>query len=73
MDKFSYNKIINDYSIDKDLFVKRYAFGVIEHYIHLVNNENVKLSSNYFYKIFENKILKSKNFFCYSLILKGVS
>ncbi|MDD2896364.1 MAG: PAS domain-containing sensor histidine kinase [Aliarcobacter sp.] len=32
-------KIINDYSIDKDLFVKRYAFGVIEHYIQVVKNQ----------------------------------
>jgi PAS domain S-box-containing protein len=32
-------KIINDYSIDKDLFVKRYAFGVIEHYIQVVKKQ----------------------------------
>ena len=32
-------KIINDYSIDKDLFIKRYAFGVIEHYIQVVRNQ----------------------------------
>lgn len=32
-------KIINDYSIDKDLFIKRYAFGVIEHYIQVVKNQ----------------------------------
>ena len=32
-------KIINDYSIDKDLFIKRYAFGVIEHYIQVVKND----------------------------------
>ena len=32
-------KIINDYTIDKDLFVKRYAFGVIEHYIQVVKND----------------------------------
>ena len=36
-------KIIDDYSIDKDLFVKRYAFGVIEHYIQVVKeNEKVE-------------------------------
>jgi PAS domain S-box-containing protein len=32
-------KIINDYSIDKDLFVKRYAFGVIEHHIQVVKKQ----------------------------------
>ncbi len=32
-------KIINDYSIDKDLFVKRYAFGVIEHYIQVIKKQ----------------------------------
>jgi PAS domain S-box-containing protein len=31
-------KIINDYDIDKDLFVKRYAFGFIEYYIQVVKN-----------------------------------
>ena len=31
-------KIINDYSIDKDLFIKRYAFGFVEHYIKAVRN-----------------------------------
>ncbi len=37
-------KIIDDYSIDKDLFVKRYAFGVIEHYIQVVK-ENQKIEN----------------------------
>ena len=32
-------KIIDDYSINKDLFVKRYAFGVIEHYIQVVKKQ----------------------------------
>ena len=32
-------KIINDYSIDKDLFIKRYAFGFLEHYIKAVKNK----------------------------------
>ncbi len=31
-------KLINDYSIDKDLLIKRYAFGVIDHYIQAVKN-----------------------------------
>jgi PAS domain S-box-containing protein len=35
-------KIIDTYLIDKDLLIKRYAFGVIENYIHLVKkDENV--------------------------------
>ena len=39
-------KIINDYSIDKDLFVKRYAFGFIEYYIQVViNNKKIENSS----------------------------
>jgi PAS domain S-box-containing protein len=38
-------KIINDYSIDKDLFVKRYAFGFIEYYIQVViNNKKIENS-----------------------------
>ena len=32
-------KIINDYNIDRDFFLKRYAFGVIEHYIQVVKND----------------------------------
>ena len=39
-------KIINDYSIDKDLFIKRYAFGFLEHYIKAVkNNQKIEESS----------------------------
>lgn len=35
-------RIVDDYSIDKDLLIKRYAFGVIENYIRLIKrNEKV--------------------------------
>ena len=32
-------EIIDEYSIDKDLFIKRYAFGVIENYIRFVRKK----------------------------------
>lgn len=38
-------EIINKYSISEDLFIKRYSFGVIEHYISMVKN-NKKTSKS---------------------------
>jgi PAS domain S-box-containing protein len=59
-------KIINDYSIDKDLFVKRYAFGVIEHYIQVVKKqekiENCPVIMD-FIKYLKKQNLKSSELF----------
>jgi len=32
-------KIINDYSLDENLFIKRYSFGILEHYISVIKND----------------------------------
>jgi PAS domain S-box-containing protein len=59
-------KIVDNYSIDKDLLIKRYAFGVIENYIHLVKNkekiENCPIIIDYI-KYLKKQNIKYNDFF----------
>ena len=67
-------KIINDYSIDKDLFVKRYAFGFVEHYIKAVrNNQKVENCSVIidFIKYLKKQNIKSSELFLLCLEFKS--
>lgn len=67
-------KIINDYSIDKDLFIKRYAFGVIEHYIQVVKKqekiENCPVIMD-FIKYLKKQNIKSSELFLLCSSFKG--
>ena len=59
-------KIVDNYLIDKDLLIKRYAFGVIENYIHLVKNkekiENCSIIIDYI-KYLKKQNIKYNDFF----------
>lgn len=61
-------------SIDKDLFIKRYAFGFLEHYIKAVkNNQKIEESSVIidFIKYLKKLNIKSSELFCYVLTFKA--
>lgn len=63
-------KIVDNYSIDKDLLIKRYAFGVIENYIHLVRNkekiENCPIIIDFIKYLKKQNIKYSEFFLLYS-------
>ena len=63
-------KIVDNYSIDKDLLIKRYAFGVIENYIHLVKNkekiENCPIIIDFIKYLKKQNINYSEFFLLYS-------
>ena len=63
-------KIVDNYAIDKDLLIKRYAFGVIENYIHLVRNkekiENCPIIIDFIKYLKKQNIKYSEFFLLYS-------
>jgi PAS domain S-box-containing protein len=63
-------RIVDNYSIDKDLLIKRYAFGVIENYIHLVKNkekiENCPIIIDFIKYLKKQNIEYSEFFLLYS-------